>query len=131
LKKNKFNYILFTIIVTLYELICVILKIFNKDVHISLATTLASSAALAVPTMIGVLVDKSSSMFPHTKTVTDGVTQLVAEQLKLKGAGRLTLAEFSHNYNVVLDNEFTKISPKFHYDYNPNGGTCLYDSREN
>jgi hypothetical protein len=128
LKKNKINYIIVAIIVTLYELICVILKIFNKDVHMSLATTLASSAALAVPTMIGVLVDKSGSMSCHTKAVTDGVTQLVAEQLKLKGAGRFTLAEFSGDYNVVLDNEFTKLSPKFHYNYNPNGGTCLYDS---
>lgn len=97
----------------------------------SLANAVGNSVGFTVPTVptyFGILVDKSGSMYPYQEIVSEGVNQLVAEQSKIKGAGLIKLAEFSHDYNIVMESEFAKIDPKFSYNYQPDGGTCLYDS---
>lgn len=96
----------------------------------SLDTALKGSLVATVPAMVGILVDKSGSMDPYTNAVTKSVNQLVLDQQKLKGSGQMTLAEFSHDYSVVFNKEFSKIDPKFHYNYQADGGTCLYNSIE-
>lgn len=92
-----------------------------------LAQALNSQATLFSSALVGLLVDRSGSMFPYTSQVTQGVNQLVTEQLKSKGAGHFTLAEFDHVFGTVLDKPFNQIE-SFKYNYEPRGGTCLYDS---
>jgi hypothetical protein len=97
----------------------------------SLASALGGAKTVgAGPALVGVLVDKSGSMHPYQSAVTAGVNQLVLEQQKIKGAGNLALAEFSHTYQTIFNQQFSKIDSTFSYNYQPEGGTCLYDSIE-
>lgn len=95
----------------------------------SLASAVGSSIVRSVPTVVGLLIDKSGSMWPYQEIVISSLSQLVADQQKMKGAkASLLLSEFSHDYGKVLDKDFQDINKNKFYDYVPDGGTCLYDS---
>lgn len=96
----------------------------------SLASVVGGAVARTVPTAVGLLIDKSGSMYEHTQVVNDALQYLVTEQKKIKDVTKpsFLLAEFNHEYNKVLDKNFQDIDPKNFYKYRPDGGTCITQS---
>lgn len=96
----------------------------------SIASVVGSSVARTVPTQVGLLIDKSGSMYGYQDIVTKSLAYLVTEQKKIKDVYKpsLLLAEFNHDYNKVLDKNFQDIDPNSFYNYRPDGGTCITQS---
>ena len=73
------------------------------------------------------LVDKSSSMFDHAKQIESVINNCINSQKNKSSEDRLSIFTFSHDFEVVMFDQYLNDAPKFK-DFEPKGTTYLYDS---
>lgn len=77
-------------------------------------------------TLIAVLLDRSGSMTTIKEDVEGGFNAFIAEQKKVEGTCRVTLAQFDNTYDVVYTDKDINDVPSL--DLQPRGMTALLDS---
>jgi hypothetical protein len=86
------------------------------------------TGSTAQATIVTVVVDRSGSMTPLAGAVIEGVNELVRG---LDVADRVTIAQFDNQdpYEVLIDGvPAAEVMPLRHGQYEPRGGTPLYDA---
>lgn len=80
--------------------------------------------------LLGLVVDRSGSMYNSINDVNGGVTTFIDEQKKVEGDAKLLLTQFDHEHQVVEN--FTSIKnvnpAEFVKNYSPRGSTALLDA---
>lgn len=84
----------------------------------------------SVNTAMALVVDRSGSMYELVDKVVESVKVFISDQDKIKGQATLTIAQFNHEYNVILKNQdIHKVDKNlFERMYQIDGGTALYDA---
>ncbi len=84
----------------------------------------------SVNTAMALVVDRSGSMYPYVQKVVESVKNFISDQDKIRGKASLTIAQFNHEYNVILKNQdIHKVDKNlFERMYHIYGGTSLYDA---
>lgn len=80
-------------------------------------------------THIAMILDRSYSMLPISKSTIDGYNQFIQEQKNVPGKATFTLVKFDHEYDIT--GNFSSINDVQLLDestYVPRGGTALYDA---
>lgn len=88
----------------------------------------AAPAGVVQPTLVTVVVDRSGSMAHLAGAVVEGVNQLIAG---LQPADRVTIAQFDTEapFEVLVDGiPAAEVTPWLYGQYQPRGGTPLYDA---
>ncbi len=84
-----------------------------------------------VPTAISLVVDRSGSMGGYTSQVVSSVKNFIKDQQELRGSAMFTLAQFDHDYEVVVKDREIKEVDASQFHYTPRGGTSLRDAMVN
>lgn len=78
---------------------------------------------------VQLIIDRSGSMHPLRQTVVSGLNDFLAGQRKLAGVCNVGLCWFGDSIDVPFDNQpLTDVKDLVLDDYQPNGGTPLYEA---
>lgn len=85
--------------------------------------------ARAQHTHILFILDRSGSMHPIHADVVGGINQFLASQQAAEGTADLTLVQFDHEIQTVIDGvDIRFVAPYLTTDFEPRGSTALYDA---
>jgi len=75
------------------------------------------------------IIDRSGSMNSIRKDVLGGINRFLTDQRKIKGACRVTIHQFDHEFDTIVDNEkIERVESFTDRDFVPRGNTALLDA---